>query len=189
MNVCCFQVVATAVSHAAALSKTRTIVTVIADTLGLERHMISKCEGRFAALSDGEWEELFGDRQALRADCTSPEWKEFALQFWIDPFLTDAEGQAYNFVRRSERKADEIRDPNDRKSSERFRIYWLEERIHVMYGAMMRAGMEKFGDGVFHLSWPAFVVLRPFYVKNAKRETCMCVYHLRWRDLATGCQN
>jgi hypothetical protein len=178
-------VIAAAVSKAAALSKTHTTVREVADALGLDQRMISKCEARFNALTDGEWEQLFDDRQALRDDSLPKEWRDLALRFWIDPFLTDQHGQLYNFVRASERTSDEMRDPKDRKSAERWRIHWLEERIGVMYDAMLRDGKIVYGPK-FHLSWPVFLDLRPFFVKDATRETCMCVYHLRWREMADG---
>ena len=65
----------------------------------------------------------------------------------------------------------------DRKSQRRWRIFWLEERVNVMYEEMIRTGKLGFGSD-FHYSWPAFLELRPFYVKDATRSTCMCVYHL-----------
>lgn len=145
--------------------------------------MISKCQARFDALTDGEWEELFDNRQTQRSDQLPPVWREFALQFWTDPFLADQHGQAYNFVRCSERASDEIRDPHDRKSSHRYRILWLEERIGVMYDAMLESGKQTFSENVFHMGMTYF---RPFYVKDATRETCMCIYHLRWREFADG---
>ena len=132
--------------------------------------------------------------------------------------------------------SDEIRDPQDRKSNQRYRIFWLEEKINVMYDAMLSAGKHVFGargeaeaagqegteggdgaegtengdgaegteggDGAeggggtdgdegtdgsgegtahreFKFSWPAFLDLRPFWVKNATRDTyahaCICI--------------
>lgn len=106
----------------------------------------------------------------------------FALQFWAGPCLADEHGQAYNFVRRSQRTSDEIRDPHDRKSSHRYRILWLEERIGVMYDAMLEAVKQTFG----FLGMTYFLDLRPFYVKDATRKTCMCIYHLRWREFTDG---
>ena len=113
---------------------------------------------------------------------------DFAQQFWTDPFLADADGSAYNFVRRSEKQSDEMRDPLDRKSDKRYRIVWLEARIGDMYEAMLKRGKEIFG-AFFKFSWPSFLQLRPFHVKNATRETCMCVYHLRFREFANGLIN
>ena len=169
-----------------ALSPTRTTISEIGETLGLDRHMISKCQRRFDQLDDGEWEELFDDRQALRSDIMDGTWVEFARKYWTDSFLADPEtGEAYNFVRRSEKMSDEMRDPSDRKSKDRYRIFWLEEKVNVMYEAMKKAGKYAHGDS-FHMSWPYFLSLRPFWVKDATRDTCMCIYHLRWREFANG---
>lgn len=107
------------------------------------------------------------------------------MQFWVQPDLTDEFGNVLNFVRESERAADEMRDPKDRKSAERFRIIWLEEKVQVVYETMVRMGKLCFGEE-FHMSWPYFLNLRPFYVKDATRVTCMCVYHLRWREFFEG---
>ena len=41
----------------------------------------------------------------------------------------------------------------------------------------------------FKLGETKFRELRPFYVKDATRETCMCIYHLRWSEFATGLLN
>ena len=111
-------------------------------------------------------------------------WVEHARQFYTQPFLANEHGEAYNFVRRSEKSSDEMRDPMDRKSSERYRIFWLEARLGDMYEEMVRIGKLHFAD--FHFSWPLFLDLRPFYVKNATRETCMCVYHLRFSEFSKG---
>lgn len=77
-----------------------------------------------------------------------------------------------------------VRDPKDH-SSQPHRIHWLEERVGVIYETMCQRGKEVFGEG-FHMSWPFFLDLRPYYVKDATRETCMCVYHLRFDEMATG---
>ena len=126
------QVITAAVSKAAAISPSHTTIKEIADALGLDPRTISKCEARYDALSDGEWEQLFDDRQSVRSDTMDPEHIAFAVEFWKDEFLADADGQAYNFVRRSEKTKDELCDPSDRKSGARHRIVWLEERIGVM---------------------------------------------------------
>ena len=73
------QVIATAVSRAAALSRTRTTITEIADELGLERHMIAKCQRRFDQLDDGEWEALFDDRQVCRTRLRGAEKCEMSV--------------------------------------------------------------------------------------------------------------
>ena len=119
-----------------------------------------------------------------RSDKTPELWKEHARQFWTQPYLANEHGEAYNFVRRSEKSSDEMRDPKDRLSTDTYRIHWLEARVGDIYEEMVRVGKLHY-EG-FHLSWPAFLDLRPFYVKNATRETCMCIYHLRFAEFSKG---
>lgn len=179
------QVISTAVCRAAALSKTKITFKEVGDALGLDPAMISKCQARFDALDDGEWEQLFDTRGARRSDQMREEWVEFARQFWEDPELADENDEAYNFTRRAEATSAVVRDPSNRKSGDWHRIHWLEESIVVMFTAMLERGKTTFGDD-FHMSWPFFLDLRPFYVKDATRQTCMCVYHLRFEEMASG---
>ena len=157
------QVIATAVSHAAVLSPTNTSIQEIGRGLGLDPRMIRKCQSRFDSLTDGDWEALFDDRQAVRSDTLPVAWLDFVRQYWTDPFLADADGKAYNFVRRSESQSDEMRDPKDRKSTERYRLHWLEARVGDMYDACVKDGRSSqwFGPR-FHVSWPKFLDERPF---------------------------
>jgi hypothetical protein len=164
-------VVATSVSQAAMYA--RVPVKDVANALGLNARLVSECKARFDALSnDGEWELLFDDRGAVRSDELPEEWVKFALNYWTDEDL--------GFVRRSEKMSDAIRDPNNRKDPKK-RLYTLEARIGDMYESMKAAGLRKFGAD-FHLGMTKFRELRPFYVKDATRETCMCIYHLRWQQ-------
>lgn len=179
------QVIATAVSKAAALSRTRATVKEIGDALGLNPKLISACRDRFDSLNDSEWEALFDDRQAIRSDKMDEEWLDFALEFWTEPDLADENDEAYNFTRRAESASKVVRNPEERKSNETHRIHWLEERVQVIYGAMVKRGKEIFGNS-FHFSWPMFLDLRPYYVKDSTRETCMCVYHMRFDEMARG---
>lgn len=96
-------------------------MTQIAEKLGLSPDLISKCKTRYQCLHDGEWKQIV-DSEQKGGRPLSQEWRDFALQFWVDPEASDEHGNALNFVRRSERSADEIRDPKNRKSSERYRI-------------------------------------------------------------------
>jgi len=178
------QVVATAVSNAAA--RNGVSYKEIGQRLGLSAEVIGKCKERFDELqNDGKWEQLFDDRGAVRNDVLPEERKKFALQFWTDAELLNSAGQQYGFVRYSERAKDEIRDPANRTSKETFRIAWLEARVGDVYEAMKKAGVAKWPD--FHMSQTVFSELRPFYVKDATRETCMCIYHMRWDELCSAC--
>jgi hypothetical protein len=176
-------VVATAVSNAAA--RNGVSYKDIGQRLGLSAEVIGKCKERFDELqNDGKWEQLFDDRGAVRNNALPEERKKFALQFWTDAELLNSDGQQYGFVRYSERAKDEIRDPANRTSKETFRIAWLEARVGDVYEAMKKAGVAKWPD--FHMSQTVFSELRPFFVKDATRETCMCIYHMRWSELCSA---
>ena len=163
------QVVATSVSQAAMHAGVP--VKDVANAIGLNPRLVSQCKERFDALcNDGDWEQLFDDRGAVRSDELPEEWVEFALLYWTDEDL--------GFVRRSEKMSAAIRDPKDRKAPKQ-RLFTLEARIGDMYEAMKAAGKERFGAD-FHFGLTKFRELRPFFVKDATRETCMCIYHLRW---------
>lgn len=64
------QVIATAVSMAAALSVSNTTVKGIGTALGLEAKLIGACKARSESLSDGEWETLFDYGSLERSDKT-----------------------------------------------------------------------------------------------------------------------
>lgn len=179
------QVIATAVSKAAAFSNSRTTIKEIGEALGLSPKLISECRTRFDSLYDCDWEALFEDRSAIRSDKMPEDWVEFATEFWIEPELADENNEAYNFTRRAESASKVVRNPNDRHSHEVHRIHWLEERVQVMYSTMLKRGAQVFGEK-FHFSWPMFLALRPYFVKDSTRETCMCVYHMRFDEMATG---
>lgn len=182
------QVLSTAVSRAVVLSKKRISVKDVGEALCLNPKMITECTKRFDALSDGEWALLFDERQAERSDKMDETWIDFALDFWADPYLTNENNEAYNFTRAAESMSKVVRDPNNRKGGELHRIHWLEESITVIYEAMLKRGKQVFGVE-FHMSWPYFLELRPYYVKDATRETCMFVYHMRFDEMATALLN
>jgi hypothetical protein len=96
--------------------------------------MISKCQARYDALSDGDWEQLFDDRSAERADSLPQEWLNHALTYWTEEDL--------EYVRRSEKMSSAIRNPDDRKAPKE-RLCSLEGRIGDMYESMKAAGIAK----------------------------------------------
>jgi hypothetical protein len=158
----------------------------IGERLGLNPELIGKCKARFHSLvRDGEWEQLFEERGALRSDRLPDEWKAHARAFWTDEeLLHPTLGTPYGFLRSSELAKDQIRDPANRTSKETFRIIWLEARLGDVYEAMKVAGVLKWPE--FHMSQTIFSELRPFYVKDPTRETCMCIYHMRWSELCSA---
>ena len=173
------QVLATAVSRAA--HYTNTSYKEIGERLGLSQRMISQCAARFDALAnDGEWERLYDDSWAERADKTPLAWRDLALQYWTDAEL--------GFVRAAESARETMRNPDDRSDKQPYRKFYLQKAIHEGHTEMLRAGKATFGDK-FHLSHTYFSDLRPFYVKDASRDTCVCVYHMRWHEFADGIRN
>ena len=53
---------------------------------------------------------------------------------------------------------------------------------------MLEAASIEF-KGLFYMSATINGILRPFWVKNSTRETCLCVYHLRFMQSATDLAN
>jgi hypothetical protein len=173
------QILATAVSKAAMYTKTS--FREIGDRLGLNERMISQCQTRFDQLqNDGEWEQLYDTRGAQRSDTFDDAWRNFALQYWTDPEL--------GFVRASEVARDVIRNPKDRSDPVQYKKHYLQKGIAEGHAEMLGAGKVVFGSG-FHFSFTYFFDLRPFYVKDATRDTCVCVYHMRWHEFADGLRN
>lgn len=91
-------------------------------------------------------------------------------------------------VRPSEVSRDTIRNPKDRSDKEEYRKHYLQKGIGDAHEEMHTAGKATFGDS-FHLSLSYFSDLRPFYVQDATRDTCVCVYHMRWREFTDGLRN
>lgn len=143
--------------------------------------MIRACQYRFDQLQgDGAWEELYDNHKGSRSDKLDPTWIEFALQYWTDPSL--------GLVRASEVARDTIRNPSDRSDKCQYRKHYLQMTLGDGHEHMLAAGKASFGDS-FHLSMTMFSDLRPFYVKDATRDTCVCVYHMRWHEFADGLRN
>lgn len=173
------QILATAVSRAA--HYTRTSYREVGNYLGLDARLIGKCAARFDELQgDGAWEQLYDDRSRERADVTPPAWRDFALHYWTDDSL--------GLVRPSEVARDTMRNPSDRSDKSSYRKFYLQKNLGEGHAEMFAAGKAAFGDK-FHLSFTYFSDLRPFYVKDASRDTCVCVYHMRWHEFANGIHN
>lgn len=164
-----------------AASHTRTSAKEIGDHLGLDFRMIKACSHRFEELkADGAWEQLYDDRTRPRSDKLDQAWHDFALQYWTDPNL--------GLVRASEVARDTMRNPNDRSDKHQYRKHYLQKTVGDGHTEMLAAGKSTYGS-LFRLSLTRFSDLRPFYVKDATRDTCVCVYHMRWHEFADGLRN
>lgn len=91
-------------------------------------------------------------------------------------------------------------DVHGRSDKVLYRIHWLEMRIQDIQEIIVREGKRKFdrpaveatpatngncaidaAEAVeFHFSWWYTKKVRPFFVKDAGRDVCVCVYHLRF---------
>jgi hypothetical protein len=125
-------------------------------------------------------------RAKFRTDKTPDEWGNFVSEVaWLDPSVTRA----------SESTHDSVRNPNSRNDTELYRIHWLEGRIEEAVKQINKLGKAKFpdnhvyADGMvrsFSLSWKLVVALRHFSVREAKRNSCLCRYHLQFSHLASA---
>ena len=78
-----------------------------------------------------------------------------------------------------------MRNPDDKSDKQPYRKCYLQKGTHEGHTEMVAAGKAAFGDK-FHMSYTYFSDLRPFYVKDETRDTCVCVYHMRWHEFADG---
>ena len=140
-----------------------------------------------------EW--LSGDRESLadlqakmRSDKMDEAWVAHAVDVWT------------THTRRSERAKDSLRNPNDKADKKLYRVHWLEVRMSDILEIIVTEGKRKFNmpavEAVeatetsaaipakpavaFHFSWWYLTKTKPFFVKPAGREVCVCVYHLRF---------
>ena len=138
---------------------------------------------------------LSGDRESIadleakmRSDKMDEEWVSFAINIWTSS------------TRRSERAKDSVRNPNDKSDKRVYRVHWLEVRMGDILEVVRKEGARKFNAPAvaavdatdtspavaakeavtFHFSWWYLQKTKPFFVKPAGREVCVCVYHLRF---------
>ena len=122
-------------------------------------------------------------RRGVRSDKLKPEWEEFARKYWLSEDVS----------RPSEISKRSVRNPNDHSDETRYRLYYLfvpvaKEHQLMVAAAKARAEWDPiFND--FHLSATRNSMLRPFNVKDACRESCLCIYHLKWMQATEDLYN
>lgn len=161
---------------------------VIADSVGANVERLSEGRKHWSQWVDGTSESLMDLRGKIRSDSMDEEWIDFAIGIWKDN------------ARRSERAKDSLRNPRDKSDRVLYRVYWLEVRIGDIHELILKEGKRKFNKPAvtavaatdssaavqaqaaveFHWSWWYTTKVRPFFVKPAGREVCVCVYHLRF---------
>ena len=81
----------------------------------------------------------------------------------------------HEMTRKSEKKKDSVHHPRNRGDGNLYRIYWQECRDEDVLEEILIRGRAVFG-AQFHFSEWYVRKVKPFYVKTAKREQCLCQY-------------
>ena len=129
---------------------------------------------------------LYTARGKKRSDAYPVEWAQYVAACWAE------------VSRRSEKARDEVRDRDSDEKAARVRKCYLEVRIGVACKMIIELCKKHFtADFVYSdkkarpgfKAKPEFVRrLRPYYVVKSfgRRETSLCVYHLKWHFVATA---
>ena len=99
-----------------------------------------------------------------------PEWTKFVLEdCWLDD----------EFTRESEKASDKRQNPHTKKDPELKTVRFLEMSNQEMLKLVNEKGTKKFGPTFKISSW-SLRSLKPWWIKSAGREVCLCRYHLGW---------
>ena len=151
---------------------------------GCSRKVLAEERERYFNWVEGSEETLINFRSKVRSDKTPKEWVDYCIEQWCSD----------DHTRCGEGKADYDIDPFDRTNQMRRR--YLDVQIGDVVAAVQSGGEEKFpaghtyDDGVvrpaFHMGWKMVSALRPFYVKDNTRDTCLCWRCERWKHAAAA---
>ena len=134
---------------------------------GATTKQLSKAQKRWKDWCDGTAEIFYDKRGQERSDKLPDEWLELATDVWMD------------LTRPSEKAKDSLKHPKKRKDETMYRIRWQECLTSEVHDEIMLRGKERFGED-FHFSMWYVLKCRPFFVKPAGRDVCLCVYCLRF---------
>ena len=84
--------------------------------------------------------------------------------------------------RESERMRDELRNPKDRSDPQTYRVHFQEDRTVDLLDRVFEAGNREYGCD-FKLSMKTFRKFKPFQVRKARDESCVCIHHLKWAKM------
>jgi len=141
----------------------------IASFLQTDPHLLSWARSRWELYIDGEEESTWEDRYAASRS-RSPEWTKFVVEdCWLDD----------EFTRESEKASDKRKNPHTKKDPELKTIRFLEMSNQEMLELVNEKGAKKFGPTFKISSW-SLRDLKPWWIKSAGREVCLCRYHLGW---------
>ena len=140
---------------------------VVSAATGFPVALLSAGRDRWQSWFDGDADQLGDFRGQVRSDKMDNDWIDFAVGIWRTETRPDPSTKA------------SIRNPHNHSDKVPYRIHYLEMRIGDMQKLIVTRGKEKYGDK-FHFSWWYCIKVRPFWVKEAGRETSVCIYHLRF---------
>ena len=141
---------------------------------------------------EGLIDQIADTAQKLRKDRIPALWRYFCRQHWIDN------------CRPGEKMRDKLKNPKDRSDKEVYTIHFREKLIKDLYTDCLVKGKEKWpvldpndGDGEdvvrlkegFQLSDRVYRDEKPFFIREARRDQCLCIWHLRFEYLAEGFYN
>ena len=174
------QAVLTAIARAPELGGVS--MAAVADALALSARGVAKLSARATVaedfVTDGVFEQLFDDRCVRRSDAIPQEQIDWLVQ---ECWLSD------DFTRESEKKGDEVYDPTSRKQDrQHHRKRWLELPLCEFYSKVAERGKERWKGEWTGMSSNFIREYRPYWVKDATRDVCMCRYHLEFDLLAKG---
>lgn len=145
----------------------------IAQHLGLKPMQVRAASTTWQQfVSNDNYELLAQARGKERSDKLPEEWKQFMVTLvWLGE------------TRESGYRKDALRNPHNRADKTAYRFHFLETTLAELHQRGLEMGKARFGPN-FHFSYTQFILLRPFNVKSARREQCLCRYCLRFYFLA-----
>jgi hypothetical protein len=151
-------------------------LAVVSKEFGVPEDKLVDGQSRFLEWFDGDREKLVDFRGAVRSDKLPEEWVELAVRVWTEE------------TRRSEKTKDSIRHPHNRADKTSYRIHYMEERLSDIHKKVIVEGKKVYGNE-FHMSHIFTAQCKPFWVKDATREVCLCIYHLRFELMCEALYN
>ena len=140
---------------------------LVSEGTGFPVALLSAGRDRWQSWFNGDEDLLVDFRGQVRSDKMCPEWIDLAVDVWRIETRPDPSTKA------------SIRNPHNHSDKTPYRIHYLDMRIGDMQKLIVERGKEKFGDK-FHFSWWYCIKVRPFWVKEAGRDTSVCIYHMRF---------
>ena len=170
----------------------------LAEQLGLDRSWLTA--GKARALSfyeEGLLDCVAEEHQAKHKNRIPGVWRGFCHDHWLAS------------CRAGEKMRDKLRNPKDRSDKELYTIHYREQPIHELYKDCVEQGLEKWSaqDAADFLAFPdddseevrvrsGFKVservyrdCKPFHIRTATRDQCLCIWHLRFEYLAEALYN